>query len=418
VLRLIRPVHALRCASAAAAVALLLAGPAQAQRAEVMHWWTSRGESAAVQELARAYAQAGGTWVDTAIAGGDNARNTAITRMLGGKPPTVAQFNATQQFHEVVDEGLLADIDAVARAENWDALLPQPLQQFLKVGGKYYAAPVNIHNPSWFWYSKAVLARAGVAAEPASMAEFFAALDKIKASGAVPLALGGQAWQEAILFNTVLHTSGGAHLYRQFYDSRDGKVALTPPFKQVLADFKRLKSYVDRGSPNRDWNVTAALIISDRAGFQVIGDYVKGEFLAAGRVAGQHYGCFPGFGPQAPYMIDGDVFVFPKTRDPQTARAQQLFARVVTSPQAQVAFNLKKGSIPIRADLDMGAVDVCTALGMQALRDPSRHLPSPEQLVSAEKNAAIGDAITKFWNTDQSVDDAAKALAKAAAIRL
>ncbi len=54
------------------------------------------------------------------MAGGDNARNTAITRMLGGKPPTVAQFNATQQFHEVVDEGLLADIDAVAKVNNWD----------------------------------------------------------------------------------------------------------------------------------------------------------------------------------------------------------------------------------------------------------------------------------------------------------
>jgi glucose/mannose transport system substrate-binding protein len=401
-----------------ASAASLLGTQVHAQRAEVVHWWTSRGESAAVQELAAAYRKAGGTWVDTAIAGGDNARNTAITRMLGGKPPTVAQFNPTQQFHEVVDEGLLADIDVVAKAENWDALLPEPLRAFIKRNGKYYAVPVNIHNPTWFWYSKAVLAKAGVKSEPASLTEFFAALDKVRASGAIPLALGGQNWQEVILFNMVLQSVDHGALYRRFYASTDGSVALSPAFRKVLADFKRLKDYVDRGSPNRDWNVAAGLVIADRAGFQVIGDYVKGEFLAARKVAGKDYGCFPGFGPKAPYMIDGDVFVFPKSRKPEVIRAQRLFASVVTSREAQVAFNLKKGSIPIRADVDMTGADLCTQLGMQALKDPSRHLPSPEQVISAEKNAAMGDAITKFWNTDQTVDQAARALAKAASIRI
>lgn len=416
--RLVAPTLALALALSAIGTASAQGAARPPLRAEVVHWWTSKGESAAVQELAKAYTRAGGQWVDAAIAGGDNARNTTITRMLGGKPPTVAQFNATQQFHEVVEEGLLSDIDEVAKAENWDSLLPEPLRRFIRFNGRYFAAPVNVHNPSWFWYSKEVLAKAGVKSEPANITEFFAALDKIKASGAIPLALGGQNWQEAILFNTVLHSSGGAELYRRFYQSTDGAVALTPEFKQVLSDFKRLKNYVDAGSPNRDWNVTAALIISNRAGFQVIGDYVKAEFLAARRVAGKDYGCFPGFGPKAPYMIDGDVFVFPKTRDPAVRQAQLLFARVVTSREAQVAFNLKKGSMPIRTDIDMGQVDICTRQGLEAMRDPSRHVPSPEQMVSAEKNAAIGDAITKFWNTNQSVDQAARALAKAAAIRL
>jgi glucose/mannose transport system substrate-binding protein len=71
--------------------------------------------------------------------------------------------------------------------------LPEPIKKFVKIKGKYFAMPVNIHNPSWFWYSKAVLAKAGVTAEPQNMTEFFAALDKVKASGATGLALGGQA---------------------------------------------------------------------------------------------------------------------------------------------------------------------------------------------------------------------------------
>lgn len=403
-------------AGRAAAGALLLgaaAGAAHAQTAEVLHWWTSKGESAAVQELATAYRKAGGTWVDAAIAGGDNARNTALHRMFGGKPPTVTQFTATRQYHEIIEQGLLADIDAVAKAQNWDALLPEPLKEFVKVGGHYYAVPVNIHNPSWFWYSKAVLAKAGVTAEPQNIDEFFAALDKIKATGAIPLALGGQQWQELILFYTVLHTSGGADLYKRLYRSTDGKVALTPEFKKVLADFKRLKAYTDAGAPNRDWNVTTNLLITDRAGFQIIGDYVKAEFAAAKKVAGKDYGCFPGFGPKAPYVIDGDVFVFPKNKDPRAAAAQQLFASVVMSPATQLAFNLRKGSIPVRTDVELTGTDICTQLGVAALKDPSRHLPSPEQMVSPDKSSAIGDVVTDFWNTRQTVDAAARAMAAA-----
>ena len=98
----------------ALAAALTAAGTAHAQKAEVIHWWTSGGESAAVKELADAYAKAGGTWVDQAVAGADNARAAAINRIAGGNPPTAAQFNTSKQYHDVIAAGQLNDIDAVA----------------------------------------------------------------------------------------------------------------------------------------------------------------------------------------------------------------------------------------------------------------------------------------------------------------
>jgi glucose/mannose transport system substrate-binding protein len=211
----------------------------------------------------------------------------------------------------------------------------------------------------------------------------------------------------------VLHTSGGADLYRSFYSSTDGTVATSTEFKKFLGDFKKLKGYVDAGSPNRDWNAATAMLISNKAGFQVMGDWAKGEFAVAKQTAGKEFGCFPGWGAKAPYMLEGDVFVFPKTTNPEAIKAQQLFATVATSPAVQVAFNAKKGSIPIRTDVDMGKLDICSAQGVAALKDPSRHLPAPSQLVAPEKAGVIVDAITKFWHTDQSVDDAAKAFAAA-----
>src|SRR6218665_4112222 len=90
-------------------LAILSAGAAHAQanRAEVIHWWTSGGESAAIQEIANAYKAAGGTWVDSAIAGGEASRAAAINRIVGGNPSTAAQFNKSQQFLDIVKGSML-----------------------------------------------------------------------------------------------------------------------------------------------------------------------------------------------------------------------------------------------------------------------------------------------------------------------
>src|SRR5438128_11993394 len=92
---------------------------AEAMKAEVIHWWTSGGESAAVKVFADQFNKAGGTWVDTAIAGGANARTAAINRVVGGKPPTAMQFNTGKQFDDLVANDMLADLEPYAKEGNW-----------------------------------------------------------------------------------------------------------------------------------------------------------------------------------------------------------------------------------------------------------------------------------------------------------
>jgi glucose/mannose transport system substrate-binding protein len=396
----------------AAALLALVASGAQAQKAEVIHWWTSGGESAAIRVFAEAYKKAGGTWVDTAVAGGDAARASALSRIAGGNPPTAAQFNISKQYFDLIEEGLLNNIDAVAAKEGWDKMLPAPLLKLVKVKGHYYAVPVNIHNPVWFWYSKSALAKAG-ATEPKTIDEFFVALDKLKAAGLVPLALGGQGWQEAGTFDAMLLHTGGKDLYLKFNEGRDPAVIASPAFRKVLTDFKRLKGYIDPGSPNRNWNDATAMVITGKAGFQIMGDWAKGEFVAAKQTAGKDFGCFAGFGAAAPYMIAGDGFVFPKTRDATAIAAQHKLATVMTSPQTQVAFNHLKGSIPMRTDVDVSAMDICAQAGVAAMKNPARHVAAPAALMSPDMIGRVEDVISKFWNTNQSVDDVVKALQRA-----
>ncbi|MDR7377426.1 glucose/mannose transport system substrate-binding protein [Rhodoferax ferrireducens] len=401
-------------ALAATALAVLAGGSAHAQaKAEVMHWWTSGGESAAVQELAGAFTKSGGVWVDSAVAGGENARAAAINRIVGGNPPTAAMFNTSQQYLDIIKEGMLNDIDAVAAKEGWDKMLPAPIINSIKVNGHYYAAPVNIHMPSWFWYSKAAFAKAGIAAEPKTPDEMFAALDKLKAAGLIPLALGGQGWQEVITFYSWLAQAGGADLYLKFYKDRDAATVNSPAFRKVLADFKRLKSYTDAGSPGRNWNDSTSLVITGKAGVQIMGDWAKGEFANAKQVAGKDFGCFPGFGAKSPYILAGDVFVFPRTKDPAAIKAQQQLATSMTSAATQVAFNNKKGSIPIRTDVDSSKMDLCAQTGLAIMKDTSRHLANPDALLPPDVMGSVQDVISKYWNNNQSVDDVVKALQNA-----
>ena len=54
---------------------------------------------------------------------------------------------------------------------------------------------------------------------------------------------------------------------------------------------RKLKGYTDEGSPGRDWNVATGMVIEGKAGFQIMGDWAKGEFTAAGKVPGVDYYC-------------------------------------------------------------------------------------------------------------------------------
>src|SRR5258707_4666632 len=81
---------------------------AQAKKAEVFHWWTSGGESAAVRELAKVFTAQGGQWVDTAVArAGATARPIRINRIIGGGPPAAMQLHTRTPMNDLAGSGHL-----------------------------------------------------------------------------------------------------------------------------------------------------------------------------------------------------------------------------------------------------------------------------------------------------------------------
>src|SRR3982751_1759739 len=162
-------------AAALAASVVLPLGAANATDLEVTHWWTSGGEAAAVAEIAKAFDATGNKWVDGAIAGsGGTARPIMISRITGGDPMGATQFNHGRQAEELVQAGLMRDLDDVATRENWKAVInPPSLLEGCTVDGKIYCVPVNIHAWQWLWLSNAAFDKAGVAV-PKDWNEFVA----------------------------------------------------------------------------------------------------------------------------------------------------------------------------------------------------------------------------------------------------
>jgi glucose/mannose transport system substrate-binding protein len=372
-------------------------------KAEVMHWWTSGGESAAVKVFADQFTKAGGEWVDSAVAGGEAARAAAISRMVGGNPPTSSQFNTGKQFDDLVAQGLLNTLDKPAEEGKWKTFLPPAFVDAISRDGHVYAAPVNVHGQNWMFWSKGALDKAGVAAPPKTWDEFFAALDKLKAAGLVPIALGGQPWQERSLFNSVMLTTS-KDLYLKVYGDRSDEAIKSPEFRKVVETYGRMRDYVDPGSPGRNWNDATAMLITNSAGVQFMGDWMKGEFKAAGKAPETDYVCSIGL-TDADLMIGGDVFVFPKTSDAGQVKAQEMLASIMLAPDTQVLFNKEKGSMPVRTDVDTSALDACARKGLGLLADPSRQVPVVDMLLTADVVGALDDVITGFWNDKSATAD-------------
>lgn len=398
---------------AACGAAGLTAAGASAQEAEVIHWWTSGSESEAIGVFVDAFEERGGTWVDSAVVSGDAAQGLALSRILGGDPPTAMQWNIGIDILNLAQQGVLNDIDEVAVREGWADVLPPIVVERATYEGQFVAAPVNIHGANWMWYSPAVFEEAG-AEVPQTWDEFFAAADKIREAGFIPLALGGQPWQEQLLFGAVLAGVGGNDLYRRVYEDRDPEAASSPEMLAVLETMGRLRAYVDEGSPGRNWNDATNLVLTGQAGMQIMGDWAKGEFEAAGMTAGEDFGCAMAPGNEDSYILVVDVFAFPKTDDPAQIEAQHILADVMLDPEVQVRFNEVKGSVPVRQDVSLEGMDICSQQAMEILADPAHHLPNPALALSGDLEGALNDVLTQFWNTpDMPAEEAAAMLADA-----
>ncbi|HEV2900741.1 MAG TPA: ABC transporter substrate-binding protein [Pseudaminobacter sp.] len=395
-------------AAFAATVALQFTGPAAAVDLEVTHWWTSGGEAAAVGEFAKAFDATGNKWVDGAIAGGGNtARPVMISRITGGDPMAATQFNHGRQAEELVEAGLMRDLTELATKEKWAEIVrPKSLLDGCTLDGKIYCAPINIHSWQWLWLSNKAFEEAGVPV-PKNWDEFVAAAPALEKAGKIPLAIGGQPWQNSGAFNVLIPAIAGKDIFLKVYQDKDEAVAAGPEIAKVFKAADDARKMAAKSNV-QDWNQATNLVITGQAGGQIMGDWAQGEFQVAGQVAGKDYTCLPGLGVNELISTDGDAFYFPKLDDPEQSKAQEVLASTMLNPKTQVAFNLKKGSVPVRADVDLTAANDCMKKGLDILAK-GNVIPAVNQLNTEDTNNQLNDLFVEFFKTpSMTPEDAQK----------
>ncbi len=393
-------------AVALTAAALMSSTAVRAADVEVIHWWTSGGEQAAVSVFAREFDATGDKWIDTAIAGGENARSATLQRILGGDPPGAAQFNPGRQYEELIAGGQLLDLTALAEKEGWEKLIrPAGISSACLVDGKWWCVPVNIHSWNWAWASTAAFKKAGVEL-PTSFDDFLAKAPKLKEAGVIPFAIGGEAWQINGAFGVVQTSLLGLEKRAKILKDKDLELAKAE-MPAVFTKWREFKQWTDEGSANRNWNDTTNLVVTDQAALQVMGDWARGEFGVAGKQPGVDYACLALPVESPTVTTGGDIFLFPKQSDPAVEEAQLKLASLMISPRVQALFNNAKGSMPVRDDVDMSLADDCMKKGLEIIKNPANIAEDAGRWLSNDTTGQMNDLVAQFWSDDSmTVDDA------------
>ncbi len=402
-----------------AALALSVTGAAAAD-VEVLHWWTSGGEAAALNVLKQDLEGQGIGWQDMPVAGGggEQAMTVLRARVTAGDAPTAVQMLG----FDILDwgnQGALADLNAVAAEQGWDDVVPDALKAFAQVDGKWVSAPVNVHSTNWVWANKAVLDANGIGV-PQTWDDFTAAVETLAAAGITPIAHGGQAWQDATVFDAVVMSVGGPQLYNSAFIELHEDALGSDAMKEAFDRMAFIRSHVDENFSGRDWNLATAMVINGEAGFQMMGDWAKGEFLNAGKVPGQDFLCFRFPGTQEQVTFNADQFAM-FDQGGEVSAEQAALASAILSPSFQSAFNVVKGSVPARTDVSDADFDDCGKQGMKDLAAAAASgnlygsMAHGHANPAAVKNA-IYDVVTAHFNGEYDAATAAEELATAVEI--
>ena len=400
----------------AIAAASLMAGAANAAEVEVLHYWTSGGEAKSVAELKKIMEAKGHVWKDFAVAGGagDAAMTALKARVVSGNPPAAAQIKGPS-IQEWAKEGSLGIINDSAK--DWDKLLPKAVADIMKYKGNYVAAPVNVHRVNWLWINQDALNKAG-GKSPTNYDEFFALADKFKAQGLVAVAHGGQPWQDATVFESVVLGVGGAKFYNAALVKLDATALSSPTMLKSFDTLAKIKTYIDKDASGRDWNLATAMIMNGKGGMQFMGDWAKGEFTAANKVSGKDYACVAAPGTANSYTFNVDSFAMFNVKAADAKKGQLDLATAIMSPEFQEVFNLNKGSIPVRPGVNKAKFDACATKSMAdfdstAVSGSLVASFAHGMALSSATQGAIVDVIAKFMNSAMSSKDAVAALVKA-----
>ena len=395
-----------RCIATGAA--LLLALPiVHAEDIVVYHDWSSPAELAALNVLRETVEAQGHRWIPLSIPHDLGSDIDVPGLIAAGASPNVFLLPQPATYRALDAAGKLLHLDAQFAANGILQQLPEVVRAAITVDGAILKVPATIHADATIYYNRAVAEAAGIDPQGwTSLDAMWADFPAVRQAGFLPIAIGAQPWQIGYLTHDLVAAIGGPTLYHGLYGETPARTALDDPtLSEVFAWLRRFQQEADAGAAGRDWNMATSMVISGDALLQLQGDWVKGEWRAAGKVEGTDFGCLLLPGALAlPVTVDswGLLGGVPAA----TEAAERSLAEIVLDKQVQAAFAQAKGSTPVRLDAREG-IDACSGMVLEAIDRPDFAVPTPHLTAPPAWIDAIWSVADAFWNDPAMTPEAA-----------
>ncbi|MBV8998489.1 MAG: carbohydrate ABC transporter substrate-binding protein [Solirubrobacterales bacterium] len=326
---------------------------------EVVSWWTSPSESAALNQLFAAFRQSdpGVRAINAAVAGGagSNAIVALAKRLQRNDPPDVWQTFVGKSVQGYASRGVIRSVASIFASEHLGATMNPTILAALMHNGQPYGVPTGAHRSNVLWFNTKLLERAGVA-RPSSgytIDSFINDLGKIKTSGATPLCLGAKdRFTTVELFENTLLSSIGTHGWQHMV--QNGLDWRSKQVQTALNNFGAILRYADPEADQLTWDQATKKLAAGGCAFESMNDSAFGELIADGAHEGSGFDgvAFPG--TDSSFLAVSDVFVAAtRAKDARNALA---FLSGIEEPATQLAFSRAKGSIPVVHDVDVSSL--------------------------------------------------------------
>ncbi|MBD1558925.1 carbohydrate ABC transporter substrate-binding protein [Vibrio sp. S9_S30] len=390
---------------------LTLATPVFAKPSfELLHWWTAKGEQAALSVIEDQFINSPIRLINDSIAGGGGspAKTILQARAIAGNLPNIAQMEgpAIQSWAAL---GFLHNVNTIARSQDWDNVLYPEVQSIHQFAENYVAVPINIHRLNWMWVNTSILKQHHVDI-PKDWDSLIMAFRELKKRGIPPIALGNEQWQVVQLFENIAYGVGGADYYRRAFVNLEPDALKSKHTEKALKRFRTISNLVGSELMTMKWDQGTQSLLNGEVAFQLTGDWALAEILSTQRTMPSHIECITFPSTENGFIYNIDSLAFFKTQQAHSEELEYIISSI-SNPDFLLEFNKKKGSIPAQKNIPVHSLSHCQQKSyhdFNAARKLGTAMPSfiDSMAVNPTIQNAVSNELFQYFNDSTITDDA------------
>ena len=330
------------------------------------HWWNSAGEVENIDVLSRHLKSHNLLWQDKEAKSSSTSLYLAhINDRFKDQFPDAAMLDSSEA-HNFDKAFPLIHLDDIAQEQNWEDVIPLAIQVKAKHRGHWISAPLNSHSNNWLWINKDLFLRLNIP-EPQTWDDLIAMLEQAKALGIPALAAMRDDWEQALLFELTVMSTGGLGFYRRLFVDQQLKSTDLPVLAKSLLRLKQLSNYYSDTTHNLSWDQSTSLLAKGNVLMQIHGSWVNSELSTLGAEADIDYLCMRFPDTQGAYIFHSDHVVFFKAAYNDVGTQKQL-ARILLDTEFQRELSIASGASPARVDVSTDGFNNCSKKSIYDLR--------------------------------------------------